>query len=132
MILIIIVFMMMMNLGEFFCYIQGTVNIILKHKTFIMKTSKVLPTTTSFPPVQPIPVSKFNSPIIITKPPKPGPIPGIYIDNYQSSLPMGKGLSSSASVCVLVATCFNLVYDLNWSREEIMEIAYLGRIIRFS
>jgi galactokinase len=39
---------------------------------------------------------------------------------------MKKGLSSSAAVCVLVATCFNLVYGLNLDRDEVMEIAYQG------
>lgn len=31
---------------------------------------------------------------------------GIVIDNYETTLPMNKGLSSSAAVCVLV--CFSL------------------------
>jgi mevalonate kinase len=34
---------------------------------------------------------------------------GIYIKNHLNTLPMGKGLSSSAAVCVLVAKCFNHV-----------------------
>ena len=34
---------------------------------------------------------------------------GIYIINYRHTLPMGKGLSSSAAVCVLVAKCFDEV-----------------------
>ena len=34
---------------------------------------------------------------------------GIHIVNYRNDLPMGKGLSSSAAVCVLVAKCFNEV-----------------------
>lgn len=34
---------------------------------------------------------------------------GIRIVNYKNDLPMGKGLSSSAAVCVLVAKCFNEV-----------------------
>jgi mevalonate kinase len=36
---------------------------------------------------------------------------GIHIVNYKNDLPMGKGLSSSAAVCVLVAKCFNEVCD---------------------
>jgi galactokinase len=34
---------------------------------------------------------------------------GIHIVNYKNDLPMGKGLSSSAAVCVLVAKCFDEV-----------------------
>ena len=34
---------------------------------------------------------------------------GIHINNYRTTLPMRKGLSSSAAVCVLVAKCFNEV-----------------------
>ena len=34
---------------------------------------------------------------------------GIHISNYRTTLPMRKGLSSSAAVCVMVAKCFNEV-----------------------
>jgi galactokinase len=51
---------------------------------------------------------------------------GIFIDNYGISLPIKKGLSSSASVCVLTAKAFNEIWDLNWTRRRIMEVAYLG------
>ena len=34
---------------------------------------------------------------------------GIHIINYLNTLPMGKGLSSSAALCVLIAKCFNEV-----------------------
>lgn len=51
---------------------------------------------------------------------------GIEIDNYKTTLPIKKGLSSSASICVLVARAFNLIYGLNWTRNREMEIAYLG------
>lgn len=34
---------------------------------------------------------------------------GIHVVNYKNDLPMGKGLSSSAAVCVLVAKCFDEV-----------------------
>jgi galactokinase len=43
-------------------------------------------------------------------------------------LPIQKGLSSSAAICVLVARAFNQVYKLNMSRREEMEFAYLGEI----
>eukprot|EP00955_Chlamydomonas_euryale_P076524 362705-Chlamydomonas_euryale.AAC.6 len=36
-------------------------------------------------------------------------VSGIHVDNYRTTLPMAKGLSSSAAVCVLVARAFNMV-----------------------
>ncbi|BAU07391.1 mevalonate kinase family protein [Fischerella sp. NIES-3754] len=53
---------------------------------------------------------------------------GIEIDNYLTDLPIQKGLSSSAAICVLVARAFNLVYDLKMSIQEEMEFAYFGEI----
>ena len=38
---------------------------------------------------------------------------GVYIKNDLNTLPMGKGLSSSAAVCVLVAKCFNHVSSIH-------------------
>ncbi len=51
---------------------------------------------------------------------------GIEIDNYKTDLPLKKGLSSSASVCVLIAKAFNEIYNLHMTDKRIMEIAYLG------
>jgi len=51
---------------------------------------------------------------------------GIEIDNYKTDLPIKKGLSSSASVCVLVAKAFDKIYDLHLTDKRIMELAYLG------
>jgi galactokinase len=51
---------------------------------------------------------------------------GLAIDNYSMDLPLQKGLSSSAAVCVLVARAFNLLYDLGLSIAEEMELAYWG------
>ena len=51
---------------------------------------------------------------------------GIEIDNYKTDLPMKKGLSSSASVCVLVARAFKEVYDLPLSTRGLMNLAYNG------
>jgi galactokinase len=51
---------------------------------------------------------------------------GIEIDNYKTDLPIKKGLSSSASVCVLVAKAFNEIYNLDLTNKRIMELAYLG------
>jgi UTP-glucose-1-phosphate uridylyltransferase/galactokinase/mevalonate kinase-like predicted kinase len=53
---------------------------------------------------------------------------GLKIVNTRTDLPVKKGLSSSAAVCVLVARAFNRVYDLALSLREEMELAYLGEI----
>src|SRR3990170_3496358 len=37
---------------------------------------------------------------------------GLVIDNYKTDLPVKKGLSSSAAICVLAARAFNRIYDL--------------------
>jgi len=53
---------------------------------------------------------------------------GIEIDNYLTDLPVKKGLSSSAAVCVLVARAFNRLYDLKLTIQGEMEIAYIGEV----
>jgi galactokinase len=53
---------------------------------------------------------------------------GLEIDNYLTDLPVKKGLSSSAAICVLVARAFNQVYGLKMTLREEMEFAYLGEI----
>jgi len=53
---------------------------------------------------------------------------GLEIDNYATDLPIRKGLSSSAAVCVLLARAFNRVYDLKMTRRGEMEWAYRGEI----
>lgn len=53
---------------------------------------------------------------------------GIKIENYKMDLPLKKGLSSSASVCVLTAKAFNEMFDLKWTNKRIMEVAYSGEI----
>lgn len=54
---------------------------------------------------------------------------GIEIDVTKVTLPIKKGLSSSAAVCVLVAQAYNQVYNLNLSEDEVMEIAYQGELL---
>ncbi len=51
---------------------------------------------------------------------------GIRIENYRTDLPIKKGLSSSASICVLTAKAFNEIYDLDFTPKRVMELAYLG------
>ena len=49
---------------------------------------------------------------------------GLEIDNYKTTMPVKKGLSSSAAFCVLVARAFNLAYDLKLNIRGEMEAAY--------
>ncbi|MBE9043683.1 GHMP kinase [Pleurocapsales cyanobacterium LEGE 10410] len=51
---------------------------------------------------------------------------GLTIDNYRMDLPLKKGLSSSAAICVLVARAFNRLYNLGLTIAEEMELAYRG------
>ncbi len=54
---------------------------------------------------------------------------GLKIDNDLTDLPIKKGLSSSAAICVLVARAFNRVYDLKMTIRGEMEYAYQGEIV---
>ena len=54
------------------------------------------------------------------------PVGGLAIDNDRMDLPLQKGLSSSAAVCVLVARAFNRLYNLRLSVAEETELAYWG------
>ncbi|MBN2452156.1 MAG: NTP transferase domain-containing protein [Lentisphaeria bacterium] len=56
-------------------------------------------------------------------------VEGIEIDNYRTDMPVKKGLSSSAALCVLVARAFNRVYDLKLTIRAEMEAAYQGEIL---
>ena len=53
---------------------------------------------------------------------------GLVISNYKTDLPVKKGLSSSAAICVLAARAFNRVYDLKLTVRGEMELAYQGEI----
>ena len=53
---------------------------------------------------------------------------GLEIDN-RMNLPMGKGLSSSAAICVLTARAFSHAYNLGLTRRQEMEYAYKGEIL---
>lgn len=80
--------------GGFFSYIAGTAAVVLGHPKFA------------------------------ERPNKDAPLTGLLINNYRTTLPMKKGLSSSAAVCVLVATAFDRVYQLGFTQAELMEIAF--------
>ena len=51
---------------------------------------------------------------------------GVSIEITKMDLPMKKGLSSSAAICVLVAKAFNQLYNLHLNTMGIMNIAYWG------
>jgi UTP-glucose-1-phosphate uridylyltransferase/mevalonate kinase len=53
---------------------------------------------------------------------------GLVIRNLRTDLPIKKGLSSSAAICVLTARAFNRVYDLRLTVRGEMELAYQGEI----
>jgi UTP-glucose-1-phosphate uridylyltransferase/mevalonate kinase len=53
---------------------------------------------------------------------------GLEIHNYKTDLPVKKGLSSSAAICVLAARAFNRIYDLKLTVRGEMELAYQGEI----
>lgn len=56
-------------------------------------------------------------------------VKGLRIDNYKMDLPVKKGLSSSAAICVLVARAFNRIYDLKMTTRGEMEVAYQGELL---
>jgi galactokinase len=51
---------------------------------------------------------------------------GVSIKITSMDLPVKKGVSSSAAVCVLVARAFDKVYGLGLYNKELMELAYVG------
>jgi len=53
---------------------------------------------------------------------------GLVINNYKTDIPIKKGLSSSAAICVLAARAFNRIYDLKLTTRGEMELAYQGEI----
>jgi UTP-glucose-1-phosphate uridylyltransferase/mevalonate kinase len=53
---------------------------------------------------------------------------GLVIHNSRTDLPLKKGLSSSAAICVLTARAFNRIYDLKMTIRGEMELAYQGEI----
>lgn len=55
-------------------------------------------------------------------------VQGLEVDNYRTDLPVKKGLSSSAAICVLIARAFNRLYDLKMTIRGEMEYAYTGEI----
>ncbi|MBD3183351.1 GHMP kinase, partial [Candidatus Poribacteria bacterium] len=58
-------------------------------------------------------------------------IKGLEISN-KMDLPIKRGLSSSASICVLTARAFSEIYGLGLTRRREMEYAYIGEILTSS
>jgi UTP-glucose-1-phosphate uridylyltransferase/mevalonate kinase len=56
-------------------------------------------------------------------------ISGAVINNYKTDLPLKKGLSSSAAVCVLTARALSRLYDLKMTVRGEMEYAYQGELL---
>lgn len=57
---------------------------------------------------------------------KAGVTGGIDLRITRMDLPLRKGVSSSAAVCILVAKAFDAVYELGMFPHELMELAYRG------
>ena len=57
---------------------------------------------------------------------RPGVDGGLDLRITAMDLPLKKGVSSSAAVCILVAKAFSAVYSLGLFPHELMEAAYLG------
>ncbi len=51
---------------------------------------------------------------------------GIRLIIHRMDLPLKKGVSSSAAVCIGMAKAFDAVYNLNLFPHELMDLAYLG------
>jgi mevalonate kinase len=51
---------------------------------------------------------------------------GLELDNHATTMPLGKGLSSSAAFCVLVARAFNRCHGLGLTARGEMQAAYEG------
>ncbi len=54
---------------------------------------------------------------------------GLELQIDRMDLPLRKGVSSSAAVCILVAQAFDRVYSLGLFPHELMEMAYRGEIL---
>jgi len=54
--------------------------------------------------------------------------PGVRISVDHTDLPISRGLSSSAAICVLTARAFNLAHHLDLGVRDEMELAYRGEL----
>lgn len=51
---------------------------------------------------------------------------GLELDNHTTTLPLKRGLSSSAAFCVLLARAYNQIYGLGLTVRGEMAVAYEG------
>jgi galactokinase len=56
-------------------------------------------------------------------------VAGLSLDVRRRTLPLKRGLSSSAAVCVTTARAFGQVYDLGLSVDDEMDLAYRGELL---
>ncbi|KAH9581985.1 GHMP kinase N-terminal domain [Trypanosoma melophagium] len=93
--------------GGFFAYVYGTITVVLeRYENLIIKSLYSL--RDSFK-------GKYKYAVI-------------KIDN-KTDFPIGKGLSSSAAVCVTIARCFNSLFEIGMTIEEIMDVAFCGELL---
>lgn len=59
-------------------------------------------------------------------------VSGIYVDIKYNTLPIKKGLASSAAICILITKAFDQIYHLNLSDNELMLDAYHGERLALS
>lgn len=57
---------------------------------------------------------------------------GLNLEIYKSDLPIKKGLSSSAAICILIVEAFNQIYNLKMTKDEQIEAAYQGEHLALS
>lgn len=56
-------------------------------------------------------------------------VEGIYLNIKKVTLPMKKGLGSSAAICLLVVKAYNILYNLNLTEEEEANVAYYSELL---
>lgn len=59
-------------------------------------------------------------------------VSGVWVNVKYNTLPIKKGLSSSAAICVVMAKAFSAIYHLNLSDNELMQDAYQGEHLALS
>lgn len=59
-------------------------------------------------------------------------VKGIKVIIDKNDLPIKKGLSSSAAICILIAKAFDKIYNLHMKKDEQIEAAYQGEHLALS